>query len=122
MTLAGGVAHGDAGAQRCHAHGPPTRPGTMPCVNDRPSSSPVIATSKLHRFWSTTIRYTPIHATVSARQASHRRSPRRQTSRTPNDPVTYPSRATTANATNGITAAFSKNSSPPKYTTTPATA
>ena len=30
MTVTGGVAHGEAGAQRCQSHGPPTSPGTMP--------------------------------------------------------------------------------------------
>ena len=30
IAATGGTAHGDAGAQRCHTHGPPTRPGTIP--------------------------------------------------------------------------------------------
>ena len=58
ITVSGGVAHGDAGAQRCQSHGPPTRPGTMPWVTERLNRSHVIARSKLQRFWSTTTRYT----------------------------------------------------------------
>ena len=40
ITAKGGVAHGDAGAQRCQSHGPPTRPGTIPWVTDRPQQIP----------------------------------------------------------------------------------
>ena len=37
------------GAHRCHCHGPPTRPGTTPCVTERRNRSHVIARSELQR-------------------------------------------------------------------------
>ena len=49
ITTKGGVAHGEAGAQRCQSHGPPARPGTIPCVTDRRNRSQVMPRSKLHR-------------------------------------------------------------------------
>lgn len=55
---------------------------------------------------------------MSASAATHNRAPARHTAASadpsPASPVTWRSSAATANATNGITAAFSKNSSPPK--------
>ncbi len=55
--------------------------------------------------------------------AIHSRMPARHTVRTAaRSPSTCRTSAASANATNGITAAFSKNSSPPKYTSTPVTA
>ncbi|CKR82169.1 Uncharacterised protein [Mycobacterium tuberculosis] len=49
ITTAGGVAHGDAGAQRAQSHGPPASAGTMPWVTERHSRSHVIDRSELHR-------------------------------------------------------------------------
>ena len=117
ITVVPGVAHGEAGAQRCHSHGPPARPGTIAWVTERRNRSHVMTGSSVQRFWSTTARYTPIQAAVTSSSDSHSARPRCHTART-ESPQTWASRAATAKATNGMTAAFSKNNSVPKYTST----
>ena len=61
-------------------------------------------------------------AAVTASDETHNRTPRRHTVVGDPIPVTYASSAATANATNGMTAAFSKNNRPPRKTSRPVTA
>ena len=116
ITKVEGSAHGELGTQRSQCHGPPTNPGSTPCVNERWSSDHVIDRSVLQRFWSTTTRYSAIHAAVRAPAGTHSTAPRRHVRPSADHPSPrrYASSVTTANATKGMTTDFSKNRSPPR--------
>src|ERR1700761_9810828 len=79
LAVIGGVAHGEAGAQRAQRHGPPANPGTIPWVTERRSRSQVISRSELQRCWLTTTRYTAIQPAVNANDTVHSRAPARHT-------------------------------------------